>query len=104
MIFLQDNERTKRPQVAQLHSPGSPRGNQRIDLVATVLDEIHPYHVVNFLDMETKVGGIIFEKALTTSKHWHYVLDGLILQADQKALKDNEAPVENKMEAVKVPT
>ncbi|MEX2490739.1 MAG: hypothetical protein WD425_03145 [Nitrospirales bacterium] len=104
VIFLQDNERTKQSQIAQLHSFGSPKGNQRIDLVVTVLDEIHPYHVVNFLDMETKVGGIILEKALTTSKHWHYVLDGLILQADQKALKDNEAPVENKKEAVKVPT
>jgi hypothetical protein len=54
--------------------------------------------------METKVGGILFEKALTTSRHWHYVLDGLILQADQKALISSEASVGNKEEVVKALT
>jgi hypothetical protein len=102
--FLQKNEAARQSQFAQLNGPGSPRGNQRIDLVVTVLDEIDPYHMVNFLDMETKVGGILFEKALTTSRHWHYVLDGLILQADQKALIYSEASVRNKEEVVKALT
>ncbi|TFG64437.1 MAG: hypothetical protein E4H32_03015 [Nitrospirales bacterium] len=102
--FLQENERTKQSQIAQLQTPGSPKGNQRIDLVVAVLDEIDPYHMVNFLDMETKAGGILFEKALTTSKHWHYVLNGLILQADQQALIPSEASVENEKEVVEAPT
>jgi len=102
--FLQENERTKQSQIAQLHPPDSPSSNHRIDLVVTVLDDINPYHVVNFLDMETKVGGILFEKALTTSKHWHYVLDGLILQADQQALLPSEVLVENEKEVVEAHT
>jgi len=64
----------------------SNKGNQRIDLIVLIQDEQDPLHVVNFLDMETKEGGILYEKALGTAKHWQYVLDGLILQADQHAL------------------
>jgi hypothetical protein len=63
----------------------SHQDNQRIDLIVVIHDEDNPLHVVNFLDMETKEGGILYEKALTTATHWHYVLDGLILQADQHA-------------------
>ncbi len=36
--------------------------NQCIDLIVAVHDEEEPLHVVNFLDMETKVGGILYEK------------------------------------------
>ena len=95
VLFLQENERTKQTQIAQLHAPGGSSTNQRMDLLVAVLDEIDPFHVVNFLDMETKVGGILFEKALTTSKYWHNVLNGLILQADQQAMIHSEASVEN---------
>ena len=59
--------------------------NQRIDVLAVIHDQDDPFHVVNFLDMETKEGGILFEKAMSTATHWHYVLDGLILQADHLA-------------------
>lgn len=61
----------------------SPHDNQRIDLIVLIHDEHDPLHVVNFLDMETKEGGILYEKALGTATHWHDVLDGLILLADQ---------------------
>ena len=63
----------------------SHHNNQRIDLFVLVHDENDPLHVVNFLDMETKKGGILYEKALSTATHWHSVLDGLLLHADQNA-------------------
>ncbi|MDX1411956.1 MAG: SHOCT domain-containing protein, partial [Nitrospirales bacterium] len=58
------------------------RSNQRIDLIVAVHDQTHCLHVVNFLDMDTKEGGILYEKAISTAKHWHALLDGLILKAD----------------------
>ncbi|MGP0592573.1 hypothetical protein ACTRXD_08515 [Nitrospira sp. T9] len=63
----------------------SQKDNQRIDLMVWIHDEDEPFHVVNFLNMETKEGGILFEKSLDTATHWHKVLNGLILQADQLA-------------------
>ena len=59
--------------------------NQRIDLIVWIHDEDEPFHVVSFLNMETKEGGILYEKSLGTATHWHNVLDGLIHQADQFA-------------------
>ena len=80
----------------------SPQGtNQRIDLLVVVHDQDNPIHIVNFLDMETKEGGILFEKAISTAKHWQYVLEGLILQADQLARVQSEITQEqNVAEAV----
>ena len=66
-------------------TPSSPQDNQRIDLIVLLHDEDDPLHVVNFLDMETKEGGILYEKVLGTATHWHYLLDNLIRQADQHA-------------------
>ena len=63
----------------------SQKDNQRIDLMVWIHDEDEPFHVVNFLNMETEEGGILFEKYLDTATHWHKVLNGLILQADQLA-------------------
>ena len=68
----------------------SHKDNQRIDLIMLIHDELDPLHVVNFLDMETKEGGILYEKALGTATHWHDVLAGLILQADQHARLQTE--------------
>lgn len=81
-------------------SPQPGGSNQRIDLIVAVLDEEEPLHVVNLLDMETKEGGILYEKAIGTAKHWHSLLDGLILRADHMAHvqgeirdADTESPV-----------
>lgn len=63
-------------------SPQLSGSNQCIDLIVAVHDEEEPLHVVNFLDMETKVGGILYEKSISTAKHWHALLDGFILKAD----------------------
>lgn len=66
------------------------KDNQRIDLIVWIHDEDEPFHVVNFLNMETKEGGIVYEKSLGTATHWHNVLEGLILQADQHARLQTE--------------
>jgi hypothetical protein len=76
--------------IKDLHKPSSQGPNQRIDLLVVVLDQDNPIHFVNFLDMETKEGGIIFEKAITTAKHWQFVMEGLLLQADQLAKFQSE--------------
>ena len=80
----------------------SPKDNQRIDLMVWIHDEDEPFHVVNFLNMETKEGGILFEKSLDTATHWHKILNGLILQADHLARlqmeldqDDTEQPTKN---------
>lgn len=61
------------------------KDNQRIDLIVWIHDKDEPFHVINFLNMETKEGGILYDKSLGTATHWHNVLEGLILQADQDA-------------------
>ncbi|MBA3613144.1 MAG: hypothetical protein H0W49_09570 [Nitrospirales bacterium] len=66
------------------------KDNQRIDLIVWIHDKDQPFHVVNFLDMETKEGGILYEKSLSTATHWHNVLCGLIHQADQLARRQPE--------------
>ncbi len=77
--------RQKESLITELHMDAVNGGNQRIDLIVSVHDEEDPLLVVNFLDMETAEGGILFEKSLSTATHWHNVLDGLILEADQCA-------------------
>ena len=71
--------------ISSWQATSSAHDNQRIDLIVLIHDEGDPLHIVNFLDMETKEGGILYEKALSTATHWHSVLNGLILQADQQA-------------------
>ncbi len=73
----------------------SDHGNQRIDLIVAIHDEEEPLHNLNFLNMETKEGGILFEKAMNTAKYWHYLLGGFILKADhlehlQGNIRDSE--------------
>jgi hypothetical protein len=71
--------------ISSWQTTASPHDNQRIDLIVLTHDESDPLHVVNFLDMETKEGGILYEKALSTATHWHAMLNELILHADQQA-------------------
>ena len=97
VAFLRDLHHTKESLIKSLHLGSSPGGNQRIDLLVVVHDPEDPILVVNFLDMETKEGGILFEKALSTATHWHYVLDGLILEADQLARLQSATPQEKEL-------
>ncbi|MCW5782791.1 MAG: hypothetical protein KIT39_05725, partial [Nitrospirales bacterium] len=79
------------------------KDNQRIDLMVWIHDEDEPFHVVNFLNMETKEGGILFEKSLDTATHWHKVLNGLILQADQLARLQKESDQDDSEQPRKSP-
>ncbi len=83
VTFTNELQRQKESLVAGLHMDSTNGSTQRINLLIVVHDEEDPFHVVNFLDMETKEGGILYEKALSTATHWHYILDGLILEADK---------------------
>ena len=67
------------------------KDNQRIDLIVWIHDENEPFHVVSFLNMETKEGGILYEKSLGTATYWNNILDGLIQQADQHARQQPES-------------
>lgn len=98
VTLLQELQRKKEMLISSLHAGGwSSEGNQRIDLIVVVRDEEDPMQVVNFLDMETKEGSIAYEKSLNTATHWHYVLDGLILQVDGRSQLESEATPENEM-------
>ncbi len=96
--FLQEIQRQKEHLISSLYPGGwSSEGTQRIDLIVVVHDEEEPMQVINFIDMETKEGSIAYEKSLSTATHWHYVLDGLILQADKLSQLQAEATLENTM-------
>ena len=96
VTFVSGLHRKKESLIKNLYIT-SPRGNERIDLLIVVHDFDDPILVVNFLDMETKEGGILFEKAMSTATHWHYVLDGLILEADRSARIQAEVSQENEL-------
>ena len=97
LTFLNEIQSTTEELIKSLHIQSSHGPSQRIDLLVVVHDQDEPIHVVNFLDMETKEGGILFEKAISTAKHWQYVIEGLILQADQLASVQSETTPEKEM-------
>ena len=97
VTYFNELRRQKEALITSLHIASPPGGNQRIDLLVVVHDPDDPFLVVNFLDMETKEGGILFEKAMSTVTHWHYVLDGLILEADRSARLQSEMTQEKEM-------
>ena len=97
LTFLHEIQGPTEDLIKTLHIQSSQEPNQRIDLLVVVHDQENPIHIVNFLDMETKEGGILFEKAISTAKHWQYVLEGLILQADQLARLQSETAQEKEM-------
>ena len=83
--------------IKNLHLSSSQGPNQRIDLLVVVHDQDNPIHFVNFLDMDTKEGGILYEKAINAAKHWQFVLEGLLLQADQLTKIQSETPQEQEL-------
>jgi hypothetical protein len=97
LTFLNEIQSTTEDLIKSLHIQSSHGPSQRIDLLVVVHDQDEPIHVVNFLDMETKEGGILFEKAISTAKHWQYVIEGLILQANQLASVQSETTPEKEM-------
>ena len=92
LTFSKDLHRIKQALIKSLHMGSSEDGHQRIDLLVMVYEPDEPILAINFLDMDVQEGSVIFEKSLTTAKHWHFVLDGLILEADKLARAQAETP------------
>ena len=97
LTFLNEIQGQTEDQIKSFHIESSQGPTQRIDLVVLVHDRDNPIHTVNFIDMETKEGSILVEKAISAAKHWQYVLEGLILQADQLAGFQSEIKKEHGM-------
>lgn len=57
---------------------------KRIDLRITVNDTQNPLHDVNFLNVETKQDGIVYQGAMKTARHWHGLVEVLIKRADME--------------------
>lgn len=97
VTFSQELHRQKESLIKSLHMGSLQGRNQRIDLLVMVYDPDEPILSINFLNMDTEEGSIIFEKGLSTATHWHYVLDGLILEADHLAGAPLEATPEKEV-------
>ena len=67
---------------SEANGPSQYHQTQKIDLWIAVRDQEEPIYSVNFLDMEAKEGGMIYEKAVNNAKHWHGLLSELIALAD----------------------
>ena len=70
---------------SEASEPSQSNQTQKIDLWLLVNDEEEPIHVVNFLDMDAKEGGVIYVKAMNNAKHWHHLLSGFVDLADSHA-------------------
>ena len=70
----------------EAHDPSQRNRTQKIDLCLVINDKEDPIQLINFLDMDAKEGGVIYDKALNNVKHWHHLLSELINQADNQAL------------------
>ncbi len=98
--FFDEVQIPKEGLVQSLHIESTQGPTQRIDLVILIHDENEPIHLINFLNMETKEGGIVFEKAITTAKHWQNVMEGLLFQADQLAKFQATTPQQIDLEKI----
>lgn len=63
-------------------TPSPEDQTQQIDLHLVIHDQERPNHVINFLDMDAKEGGVIYKKAMASAKHWHHLTSDLIQQAN----------------------
>ncbi len=95
VTFSQQLDDHKQSLIESLTTDSSESSHQRIDLLVLVYDPNDAILSINFLNMPANEGDILFEKSLSTATHWHNVLHGLILQADQMAGAPPKAPAEN---------
>ncbi|GJL62051.1 MAG: hypothetical protein NPIRA04_07050 [Nitrospirales bacterium] len=88
---LQDQLSTKSE--SKLSTSTENTRNQKIELCLTMLGQESSIQTINFLDMETKEEGIMFTKAMASTKHWHHLLSDLIQQANGvKASSESAQP------------
>ncbi|MFA4935503.1 MAG: SHOCT domain-containing protein [Candidatus Methanoperedens sp.] len=61
---------------------------KRIDLRLTVNRTQAPIHDVNFMNVEGKRGGLIYNNAIQKVRHWHGLIEVLIRRADEDDRKE----------------
>ncbi len=89
---IAQESQSKLPVTPESSSNPSPNDQtQKIDLCLAMQDQENPNHLVNFLDMDTKEDGILFNKAMVSAKHWYQLLSDLIQQAN--GVKTSDANV-----------
>ena len=57
---------------------------KKIDLRITVNRTKNPIHDINFMDVECKKGGYLYNQAMKKARHWHGVMEVLINRADSE--------------------
>ena len=72
--------------------PSSGDQTQKIDLCLIIHAQESQLHIVNFLDMDTKEKGILFNKAMVSAKHWYQLLSDLIQQANGQETPQDSSP------------
>lgn len=60
---------------------------KRIDLRILINDTARPLHDINFLNVENKKGGILYESAMKKARHWHGLMAVLIRHADSQDVR-----------------
>ena len=96
-VFLDQTTRTKPKEIidviqgqlkeasaTEAREPSQKNQTQKIDLCLVINDQDDPVHLINFLDMDAKEGGVIYDKALNNVNHWHHLLSEFIHQADDQ--------------------
>ena len=71
---------------AEASEPSANNPSQKIDLCLVINDTDDPIHLINFLDMDAKEGGVIYDKAMNNVEHWHHLLSEFINQADNQMI------------------
>ena len=76
----------KATSATEASEPSPKNQTQKIDLCLVINDKDDPVHLINFLDMDAKEGGVIYDKAMNNVNHWHHLLSEFIHQADNQTL------------------
>lgn len=66
----------------------------RIDLRITVSRTNSPVHDINFMNVEGKKNGLIYNAAMQQARHWHGLLEVLIRRADSEDIAKEKDLVE----------
>lgn len=70
---------------------------KRIDLRIAVNDTKNPLHDINFMDVEGKKDGKVYQSAMDQARHWHGLIAVLVKMADDEDAR--EEGVESSSEA-----
>ena len=62
-----------------------------IDLKIIVNDTANPVHRINFLNLKTKKGSLIYKPAYSSAEHWHGIISGLIRQGNDEESSKNKS-------------